>query len=196
MNNNNKMVITVVAVITLFVTVIGATFAYFSATSESEVFTPITSSTATNLVIAAEGTTVDNLKPIVSPTTKAEGTASEFVAKIPFNVSGSADNSGSYTIKMSATPALNTGNDEEGNPLAGGAVADIKYAVYDAAGEIIGSVKDMPASSELIATETFTATGVDDDYEIHVWIEGKDAAQNQLQGISFDVALSGSATSN
>ncbi len=202
--NKHKVLLTVIGAGTLLVALAGATFAYFSATSTTTTQTVTTSSM--NLTVEADTNTthIENIKPTTWSDTIADNVANSDIAKVSFKVTSSSTTAGTYQISMTAPRlALNTGNDADGNKLVGGSLDQVMYKVYKVSGDTYtavtataatGNLAD-PATAKLIVTDAAISSSLNDQYVIFVYIENDDdAPQNQLQGLDFDISVTGSAS--
>ena len=134
--NNNKALLLVVGAATLITAMVGATFAYFSATDTSETQTITTASS--NMTVAAENNHVANIYPTSwtpgasMPLASDITTSNDQVIRIKVSVTGQSSSEGEYTLSMNQ-PLINMTASEPDQ----GAVADIKWAAYDSAGNRI-----------------------------------------------------------
>lgn len=189
-DSKNKVLLTVVIAITLLVALVGATFAYFSATSTSAEQTVTTSSM--NLLVSVEGST--HITDI-APTTFDYSTVAENknVAKIPFKVTGSSSQAGTYTINLNNNIQLKD-TLADGTPLTGGELADLKYQLYTADGQkVLDETDYSTASFDLIEDHEIVAGDIDDSYVLYVYIKDNGGDQNKFQENDFTITLSGSA---
>lgn len=209
----SKILLTAIGAGTLLVAMVGATFAYFSAT-----YTTTTQEVTTadlNLTVTADSNTthITNIKPTTWSDTLATNLTNTDIAKVSFKVTSTSSSAGTYSIEMlSNNLKLNTSTvlEEQGGTavaLQGGSLSDIKYNVYKLSGDA-SSASSYTAVSGTGATGTFDApttakeiisgatitSSLNDQYVIFVYIENKDEAQNQLQGLDFDVTVTGSAS--
>ena len=199
--NGNKALLLVIGAATFITAMVGATFAYFSATSTSDEKT-VTTATS-NLTVTATNNSVENIRP----TTWNEGnkdTDTEIV-KMTVSVDGTSTASGRYSLTMNQ-PTISIASIASDQ----GAVGDFKWAAYDEEGNQLVAPTSMAASqtNTLIPgkdksgyTNDYTATGdspvtIDDEYYVYVWIENKNADQNNLQEVSFDLTFTGSGTTS
>lgn len=218
--NSNKVLLIVIGVATLLTAMIGATFAYFSARDTSNVL-DVTTATS-NLTVTAENNSVTNIRPTTWNATNRD-TDTEIV-KMTVSVDGTTTASGKYSLFLNeptivlgeglthdndATDTMVEGDNEQGE------IADFKWAAYDSEGNQIVAPTSFTSYNEadgdepvnaLIPgngltgyTKAYTATNgatttIDDEYYVYVWIENKDADQNKLQEVSFDVYFSVSGT--
>ena len=185
--NKHKILMTVIGVGTLLVALAGATFAFFSATDSAELH-EVTTSQLNLTVTENDATThVTNIKPTAA---------------------------GTYNVTMTAPRLkLNTGKDAAGVALVGGSLEDVMYKVYKVNGSTYEEVKvdavaaagnlstldtNVPEGTtitpiQIIKDATITST-LNDHYVVFVYIQNKTAAQNQLQGLDFDISVTGSAS--
>lgn len=189
-DSKNKVLLTVVIAITLLVALVGATFAYFSATSTSAEQTVTTSSM--NLLVSVQGST--HITDI-APTTFDYATVNDNknVAKIPFTVTGSSSQAGTYTINLNNNIQLKD-TLADGTALTGGKLSDLKYQLYTADGQqVLGETDYTTASFDLISNHSIVAGDIDDSYVLYVYIKEATEDQNKFQQNDFTITLSGSA---
>lgn len=201
--NKHKVLLTVIGAGTLLVALAGATFAYFSATSTTTTQTVTTSSMDLTVEADTNTTHIENIKPTTWSDTVSDNVANSDIAKVSFKVTSTSTAAGTYQIKMTAPGlALNTGNDADGNKLVGGTLDQVMYKVYKVNGstytpvtatEATGDLSD-PSAAKLIVTDAEISGTLNDQYVIFVYIENDDKApQNQLQGLDFEISVTGSA---
>ena len=185
--------LTVIGAATLLVAVVGATFAYFSATGESTKQSVTTGSAA--ISILASDNVVKDIKP-TSFVSKTAADANTDIEKIKLTMSGTGTTSGYYTISMNQ-PEI-TLNTAEG--LTGGQISDIKYAIYGEDGNQIGTTGSFTGAgtgSVDLVSDVFYAEAEDitEIYTVYVWIENSDGPQNQLQDRTFNLTFTANAVS-
>ena len=200
-NRKSRIVLTVVGAATLLTALVGATFAWFSATSTTATQQVTTSSL--NLTVAANGdaTHVSEIKPTAWSATMSENESNADIAKIPFKVTGTSSTNGTYTINMQTGITLNAGTvvEEQGKDpvaLTGGSAADIKYRLYKDGAQVgvEGSFSET-TNVNIVTDGAITAdVALNDEYVLYVYIQNKDEAQNKLQNVDFTITLGGSAT--
>ena len=187
MENKNKVLLTVIGVATLLVAVVGATFAYFSATDSSETV-EVTTGAAT-ISISASNNSVTNIKPTTFDYATADSNTD--VVKMTLEVTGSSDVAGSYKIVMNE-PAITIGS--EANQ---GSVSDIKYVVYDSEGTKItdGSFVGSVSETTIVDNVAFDGSGeIADTYYVYVYVNNNDAEQNNLQNVNFKLTFAANAS--
>lgn len=192
MENKNKVLLTVIGVATLLVALVGATFAYFSATDDSETV-EITTGAAT-IVISAENNKVSNIKPTTFVKSTADDGTNKDVVRIKLDVTGSSDVAGSYNITMKE-PAITL---EEG----AGQVSDIMYAVYkdgsntaEKTASFTGTATpEGEAGTVIVENATFTGGEIADTYYVYVYVNNRDVEQNNLQNLNFKLTFAANAT--
>lgn len=187
MDKKNQRILTVLAVITLFVVLLGATFAFFSATSKSEPQIITTSSLSLNVSIKGS-THIENIKPTTWTNIGAAETNKD-ISKIPFAVTAPKGVKATYDIKMETQIPSNT-------TLSGGSATDVKYKLFKLGENTALKEGSLGANfSENILTSIAITEGVElnDQYILYVYIENKNSEQNTLQNIDFSVNLTGSA---
>jgi len=182
MENNNKVLLTVIGAATLLVAVVGATFAYFSATDAADT-REVTTGTST---IGMEASTdkVDNIKPTTFDIATAD--ENDDVEKFTLTMTGTTATSGFYTISMEK-PTIEIGEIEGDS----GDLSDIRYAVYQ------GSEKKAEGDFEdatftdgkvtLVSNVAYSAGALSGAYTVYVWVENENAEQNNLQNLTFTI---------
>ena len=193
MENQNKVLLTVIGAATLLVAVVGATFAYFSATGSETTATVQTGSSQIN--IQASEDAVENIRP-TSWTTRAAADTDANVEKFTLTMSGAVSGSGTYTISMNQ-PEITIGNITGDN----GDLSDIRYAIFR--GEETTAVKEGSFADatftngkvDLVVNESYSAPAVTGEFTVYVWIENENADQNNLQEVSFKLTFAANATS-
>ena len=199
----HKILLTVIGAGTLLIALVGATFAYFSATSTTTTQTVTTSNM--NLTVEADSNTthVDNIKPTTWSETITENVSNTDIAKVSFKVTSTSTTTGTYQISMTAPGLeLNTGNDASGQPLSGGTLDQVMYKVYKVSGGSYTEVSGAGATGNLsnptvpkqIISNATVNSSLNDQYVIFVYIENSNNAQNQLQGLDFEISVTGSAS--
>jgi len=187
MDKKNQTILTVLAALTLLVALLGATFAYFSATSKSEPQIITTSSLSLNVSIKGE-THVTNIKPTTWVSTTAAET-NEDIAIIPFTVTTPAGVKAVYSINMSAVVPSNIS-------LTGGSASDVKYKLFksDATNPTKEGSLAADFNEDIIIDAPITeGIALNDAYVLYIYIENKDVVQNTLQDIDISINLIGTA---
>ena len=185
MENKNKVLLTVIGVATLLVALVGATFAYFSATDTSEKV-EVTTGAAT-ISLTAANNSVTNIKP--TSFVKASADTNKDVVKMTLKVTGNSDVAGSYDITMNE-PAITLGAGE-------GAVSDIMYAVYkDGSDTAIktASFTGTETTTTIVDNTAFSAGSINDTYYVYVYVNNRDVEQNNLQNVNFKVTFAANAS--
>jgi len=187
MDKKNRITLIVLAILSLLVATIGATFSYFSAVSRSKPQIITTSSLSFHLQI--EGTThVTNIKPTAWSNTLSDNETNTDIAKIPFKVTTKSGVKGNYDVIMSTAIPSN-------DKLTGGNASDIKYKLYKDETKIKEGSFSENFSEELITdSEILPNVTSNDKYKLYVYIEDNNDEQNSLQNISFIIDLNGKAT--
>lgn len=187
-NKNSKVLLTVIGVLTFLAALIGATFAYFSATSTTNEVKVTTSNLNLNVEANGAATHVTNIKPTTWNADTKD--TNPDVAKIPFKVTGTSSVAGTYTVNLKTNIVLN-------NELNGGSESDIKYRLFDSSGTEIGTEGSFQATTDVDILEDIAITAnstILDEYTLYVYIENNtEAEQNKLQDIDFTISLGGSA---
>lgn len=187
MDKKNKTILTVLAVLTLLVALLGATFAYYSATSKSE--PQIITTSSLSLSVTLKGSThVTNIKPTTWTSTNAAKTNEDIVI-IPFSVTAPAGVKATYDINMSTKIPSNSA-------LTGGSASDVKYKLFkDGEAAALKEGSFSANFSETIINDATINEGsaLNDAYVLYVYIENKDAEQNTLQDVDFSINITGTA---
>lgn len=187
--NGNKVLLTVIAIAVLIVATVGATFAYFSATGGT-----VTQNVKTGeLKVSATSTVADNVS--IKPTTwtsAADADEDADIAKVGLTVvtDGTTITTGKYDIKLTTTGLT---ADDLDTTKEGGSLADVKWALYDAEGEVnSGNFTAGNLINEVINVNKISipAGNNTDTYTLYIWIEDTTTAkQDQLQGLDITAKL-------
>ena len=190
--NGNKVLLTVIAVAVLIVATVGATFAYFSATSE----TVEQNVTTGELKVSATSEVANNVN--IKPTTwesAADADSDTDIAKVGLKVvtDGTTIDSGKYNIILTTTGVAQNGTKTGGN------ISEVKWALYDtesnteigsgdfADGDINGDKINLANEGAAIAIPAGNNT---DNYKLYIWIEDTPTAkQDSLQGLTITAQL-------
>ena len=196
-NKRNNTILTFVAVATLLVAVVGASFAYFSATGTGD--TQNVASGELKVAVTSGSVTGASIKPVADTVTSvADLYASSDVVKLPVNVTTTGTTvAADYDISMTwAGVELDT----EGGKT-GGSLADIKWMLIsgtDGSGTKIdegdlsagnGSMKLTSARRD-VTVQASASTAQVDEYTVLVYITDTGAVQDQLQGLSISATAS------
>jgi len=210
-NNKNNVLLTVIAVATLLVAIVGASFAYFSATGET-----VEQSVKTGVLkISAAATAVQEANIIPVDTTEidtvAEKLAHADVAKLPVTVNTTDTTiSSEYNIFLTTTGVrLNAGTAE--NPLTGGDLEQLKWELIEMTSETEGtSIADGNFKLAQDATDAnfnkkqlntaainIPEGGTTDEYKVLIYIENTEddvagdgsGKQDQLQGLTIGATV-------
>ena len=201
--NGNKVLLTVIGAATLLTALVGATFAYFSATASSEEQT-VTTATSNISVSIPEDNTIENLRPTTFDTDSPVEKAGE-VVKIPVTVQGKSTASGSYTLSLNEPEiTLSAGTTHDGALAQNDQsdVSDIKWAVYDSDGKLVktdsftGTTQTTEIKTNSYAAGDGATNNIDDSYYVYVWIDNKNYDQNKLQDLTFEVGFAVTVRSN
>ena len=187
MEQRDKTILTILGALTLLVALLGATFAYFSATSQSEPQIITTSSLSLNVSIKGE-THIENIKP-TTWTSKAAAESNSDIAKIPFYVTANAGVKATYDIKMGANVPSNS-------LLTGGSASDIKYKLFKNGENTIvkeGNLNSNFSDNIVVASPIEEGKILNDEYILYIYIENKNVEQNSLQDIDISISLTGTA---
>ncbi len=189
-NKSNKVLLTVIGAATLLVALVGATFAYFSAQSTTTTKTVTTGSSS--ITLTASDNSVENIKPTTFSKEAADDGSNTDIVKITLSVSGSTTTSGTYDIAMNE-PTITLQDDK-----TGGNVSDIKYAVYNGEDEVVAatSFTGTATSTPILSDIAYSSGTLSGTYDVYVWIENKNEAQDKLQDISFDLTFTADATTS
>ena len=162
--NNKKMILTILGIAVLLVATIGATFAYFSATSK----TVNQNVTTGELKVATTSTVANNtnLKPTTWDLDVMDNNDSNAdIAKITLSVdtTGTSITTGTYDIQLTTTgielkDQIDSSSTEGGKiDLVGGKLEDVKWALYKA------SEDDPAKGTDEVAKGTFCVKKATED---------------------------------
>lgn len=188
MDRKHNITLTVLGVLALFVSLLGATFAFFSATSKSKPQVITTSNLSLSVVLKGSQH-VTNLSPTTWSSTMSKNDSNENIAKIPFEVTTKEGVKAIYDIILSTTISQNTS-------LSGGTPEDIKYKLFKVGETSVLKEGNLSANfNKEIVTDAQIAQGsaLNDQYILYIYIENKEEAQNTLQNIEFNIRLTGTA---
>ena len=214
MKNRNNVILTIIGAATLLVAIIGASFAYFSATS-----TTVKQNVTTGILkvsITSETVEGGNIKPLDTTQydTVEEKLSNIDVVKVPVSVIYTGTTvDGYYNIYLDATGLSLKTETDEGKPLTGGSLDQVKWELIknsdnsvigsDDFGDVTsGSVTDLKLNTESITItpkETVEIEGKD-EYTLLIYIEntedstGEDGlpisgVQDQLQGMEITATV-------
>ena len=182
-DKKNRTILMILAILTLIVTMIGATFAYFKAISKSE--PQIITTSSLNINLALKGSmNIKNIKPTIWSNNINENEANKDIAIIPFEVTSDSKITAIYGVTMSTNIKLNTN-------LVGGKVSDIKYKLYKNGTYYSEGSFSENFKEKIINDGSITLKGnLDDKYKLYIYIEdSNNFPQNQLQDINFTINL-------
>jgi predicted ribosomally synthesized peptide with SipW-like signal peptide len=191
MENKNNVLLTVLGVCTLLVALVGASFAYFTASASTTNQNVQTGKLEIQSTLSK--TTQSQIKPTTFATTSADGNAD--IAKFTFNVKGvgTTVTGATYNIKLlGAASGIKEVADN------GGTLADIEYALYKgtaASGTIVktGSFTEI-ADTLQINNAAYTLTNATDDtYTLYVYIKETNENQDNLQGVTISSTMTAEA---
>ena len=121
-DKKNRTILMILGFLTIIITMIGATFAYFKAVSQSEPQILTTTSLSINIGIK-NSLNVKNITPTTWSENMDDNLNNENIAHIPFVVSSDSKIKALYGVNM-------TTNIKPNNTLTGGEASDIKYVLY------------------------------------------------------------------
>lgn len=186
MEDKNKKILTIIWSLTLVITLIGTSFAYFIVSSNTKPQIIITKSLDLSLILQGS-TNIDKINPTNWSTLMDDNDNNINIAKIPFAIKSSAQVDGTYTIRM-------TSNIKENDLLNGGSASDIKYKLYKDDKEVSsGNFNIGDVNLEIATGAILNNKDLDDEYILYVYIENRSESQNRLQNISFNITLHGEA---
>lgn len=176
----------VIGVATLVVAIIGATFAWFSATASQDTGgTTVHSGTLT--ISYDDGTIVaaNNLKPAVAPASDAT-CAADGSDNVCYKNNFSVGNTGTLDAKISGVLTVTTNGFEAGQ---------LMYAVYDGANAITAPTA-VPATgtADLFSGLTLTPAAGTKEYTLFIWLATTATNASQNQTMTGTINLSGSQT--
>lgn len=184
--NKSSILLTVLGVCTLLVALVGASFAYFTATGKT---TEQNVQTGKLLVQSSLGaTSQSNIKPTNFTAETADANAD--VAKLTFNVKGvgTTVTGGTYNIQLlGAATGIGSTADQ-------GTIADIEYALYKGTadtGELIKTASFSTISTAQIindAAQSLT-NDTDDNYTLYVYIKETNSNQDNLQSVTISATM-------
>lgn len=197
-NKTSNILLTVIVIVTLLIAVVGATFAYFSATSSS---TPQNVKTGKLVVSTTTGSVQGtNIKPIEASALNESWTdikANNDIVKIPItvNTSGTTITTSNedkiiadLDIYLTAVSGFNKDSYTNGDP------SDIKWKLVkssDGSGTETGSFNKTTSEYKLTSANPIPVTSDVTNYEytLLVYIENKNASQDDLQNITLSATV-------
>jgi len=186
-NLKTKKILIILWSMTLLISLIGISFGYFSAISKSD--PQIITTQSLNISLTMEGSThINNINPTIWDNINLENNDNNNnIVKIPFRIYSSSKFNGEYTIRMIT-------NITENELLNGGNATDIKYKVYKENEEVTSGNFNKGEFDEQIVNEIISQdNNLNDTYNLYIYIENKNEAQNKLQDIEFSIRLFGEA---
>ena len=193
--NANKVLLTVIGIAVLIVATVGATFAYFSASSGTAAQNIKTG----ELKVSATSSLADGVS--IKPTTWTNASDADDnadIAKVGLSVvtDGTTIATGKYSINLTTTGiTLDTSK-------VGGKLSDVKFALYDTTdlsnaiitsdfGDEAYTEENGNAVNRTIASNISIPVGENTDtYTLYIWIEDTtNDVQDQLQGLTVTAKL-------
>ena len=181
-DKKNRTILMILGVLTIIITMVGATFAYFKAISQSE--PQILTTTSLNINIGIKGSLhVKDISPTTWSNNMNDNTNNKNVAVIPFVVSGDSKIKANYGVTMTTIISPN-------NELEGGKVSDIKYVLYRNGNYLTRGDFSETFKERIVDDGKITLNGnLKDEYVLYVYIEKTNEPQNSLQEIDFTINL-------
>lgn len=199
MENKNKIIITIISITILVLVTVGASFAYFSAISNTE--TQSITTGKINIKATSSKANADNIKPTIWDDIVALNVANEDIAQVKLSVNtfGTTIDNATFNIYFT-TEGIELNNDEN---LTGGTLEDLKWKLVDSSNTLIGSgdfsngnatrpvlanTTPIPVISNATSEEEATKTFI-----LFIYIENKNDKQDKLQNMNFTATLSATA---
>ena len=190
-NNSTSVVLTIVGVATLLVALVGATFAYFTASSTSSEQT--VDAGKLEVVSTLGDTSQTNIMPTTwDSATISNNDSNDNIAKFTLNVDGGATDVRGAVYDLSITGAVNTTTVNNGVAEQGGDNSDVKYQLVKY-GEVkaTGDFTNLTAKS-ILTGQTLTGS-TSDKYTLYVYILEDNTNQDKLQGATVSVRMTANA---
>jgi len=185
-NNKNNILLTVLGVCTLLVALVGASFAYFTATAKTTDQNVQTGKLEVQSTLSATSQT--NIKPTDFAANTADSNTD--VAKFTFNVKGvgTTVTGGTYNIQLLGAVADAKAVENQGT------TADIEYALYKgtaADGDLVktGSFSTITSASIINTTPYELIDSTNDTYTLYVYIKETRENQDNLQGVTISATM-------
>lgn len=193
-NKTNNIVLTIIAVATLLVAIIGASFAYFSATSTSS----SQKITTGKLSVIASSSSINeaNIKPTTWDNEKmTTNIDNPDIAKLPFTVNTTDTTiSSEYDIFLSTIGvALNDEGNISNTPLFGGDLSDIKWVLIKENDKSIvdkGDFTGGDVTNKKLNTNSIEIVPGVDSYKLLFYISDSENLQDKLQNVTISAAVS------
>lgn len=196
--NKINIVITILGISILALATLGATFAYFSSTSNTTEQNIKTGTIAVKASSSKEN--ANNIKPTTWSSLISDNVANPNIAQVKLSVNtyGTSVDDAKYNVYFT-TSGIKL-NEEEG--LEGGLLGDIKWKLVNDESTIIGSgdfadgnyIEPFMANENpiLIDNNASTEEEATQTYILFIYIEDN-GKQDQLQNLSIDVTMSAKA---
>lgn len=208
-NNRNNVVLTVICACTLLVALVGASFAYFTATSQ-----PTTEQTVTTGKLNISASLSREKTNLIKPTEFSQATAesNNDVAKLTLTVDGTDTTVDGAKYYLSMIGDITNKDGGEISTNKGGEKSEVKWVLINttgadiATGSVVASGDFSTLSSGLPATTIQTGSGesktdylasltgtTKDTYALLVYIEEKGYAQDNLSEVKITASMTAKA---
>lgn len=185
MENKNNVLLTVIGVATLLVVLVGASFAYFTATGT--VTAEDVSTGELKITSALAATSQKDIKPTTFSTSTADSNVD--VAKFTFTVNGTGTTVTGATYKIQLLGAT-TGVGEVADK---GTATDVEYALYKgtaADGTMVSTGSfDTINSATIVGSDYALAASTADTYTLYVYIKETNSNQDNLQKVTISATM-------
>ena len=192
--NSNSIVLTVIGVATLLVALVGATFAYFSASSTSDP----ESVQSGHLTISSSLDEADekDIVPTEWSETMSENDDNINIAKFQYTVNGSGTTvrDAVYDVKLTGTVSL-ASKVENGVTASdqGGEESDVLYKLVSGESVVAeGNYSQIKTGKQILTGKTLNISG-NDTYTLYVFIDETNTNQDKLQGANVSATMEATA---
>ena len=193
--NSNSILLTVIGVATLLVALIGATFAYFTASSTSSNQNVEAGKLTISTVLGA--TSQNNIIPTTwDNSTMANNLSNDNIAKFTYTVdsTGTTVRGSVYDLKL--TGAVTTTTVNNGVTSQGGDESEVLFKlVKDSSVVAQGNYSEIKAGKNILTGQTIPVNGASVEYTLCVYIEESGENQDKLQGATVSATMDANAYS-
>ncbi|MBQ7140460.1 MAG: hypothetical protein IJO32_03060 [Bacilli bacterium] len=199
MEDKKKSIITIISITILVLATIGASFAYFSASGNSD--TQSVTTGKINIKATSSKANAENIKPTEWSEVIASNVANEDIAQVKLSVNtfGTTVDTAKFNIYFT-TDGIELNSDEN---IIGGSLSDLKWKLVDSTNTVIGEgdFTDGNATDPVLANTTpidaianaKTEEAATKTFILFIYIQNKNEQQNKLQNMSFTATLNATA---
>jgi len=183
-NGKNNVLLTVIGLATLLVVLVGASFAYFTATGNA------TADDVTTGNLEITSTLSETSQSAIKPTDFVASTAdtNPDVAKFTYKVNGAGTTVTEATYNIQLTGAATNIGSTSGK----GTIADIEYALYKgtaANGTLVKTASFSTIAEAQVIASGYALQDADDVYTLYVYIKETKQNQDNLQNVTISATM-------